>query len=183
MNSCRTHSTLNAITTFLIAALSLTALAACSESRESSDESAEAAAAALDVCGLVKAEQIEEALSQEPGEPAAGMMGSALTCVWPAADGSNPRLVHLLIGERTASTYEEYLANARQQMGDHFQDHSLEKVEGIGDFAVFANFGETGLLQVFAGGHLVQVSAGPGAHRSAQQNCMKLAREVLKRIS
>ncbi|UCF19967.1 MAG: hypothetical protein JSU87_00720 [Gemmatimonadota bacterium] len=185
MRPSRVPRTANARSVLWIVAASTIASAACAESREPGEESAAAAAEApgMDVCGLVTAEQIEEALSQQPGEPTAGTMGpSNLTCVWPAADGSNPRLVHLLIGERTAATYEEYLANARQQMGDHFRDHALEKVEGIGDFAVFASFDRAGLLQVFAGNHLIQVSAGPSAHRSAQQNCMKLARTILSRI-
>lgn len=154
-------------------------LGACSGSADNTEEAA-SAASDVNLCNLLTAEQVEEVLGQAPGEPRAEMSSSgAPICVWPAADESAGQLTAVRMAPRSAGTYEEYVEQARQATGGHFMAHEFEKLEGVGDFAVWAGGEESGVLQVFSGNHMIQIAAGSGNGRTAQENAMMLAERLV----
>ncbi len=155
------------------------ALAACSGSENDAEEAA-SASSDVNLCNLLSAERIEEVLGQAPGQPRAEMSSTGRPiCVWPPAEDAEAQLMAIRMAPRSAGTYEEYVEQARQATGGHFMAHEFEKIEGVGDFAVWAGSDDSGVLQVFAGNHMIQVAAGSGAGRVAKENAKMLAESLV----
>ncbi len=155
---------------------------ACSRSTPDDGSSATAAEAArdtLDACPLLTPAAIAEMLGESPGPPERTPGKFAATCKWPSADGRNPELVHVLITTGSAvSSFEDYDRRGRAAMKGRFAHTPIQRVEGFGDFAVWAGDEASGALQVFEGGTLVQVTVARVGDRAA----LDVARALMGRV-
>lgn len=146
---------------------------------------ADARAPAVEACALLTAAEIEDATGVRPGEPAANETpaGAELpTCRWPAADGSEFQIAHLLVTRSAYGGFDEFVEDTRAQMGREYVE-SLHEIEGIGDFAVW--MGEDfagGILQVYEGDRMVQIAVAPAEGRDAVEVSKELARRALSRL-
>lgn len=132
-----------------------------------------------DACALLTESEIHEVLGQTPGEGVPDPIGDfAASCRWPSADGSEFQIAHVLLTLRGAvrtPTYESYLENAREQLGEFFSADDYRRVDDIGDYAVWY----ADALQVIKGETLFQVSVeGP----DVVERSLALARKALERL-
>lgn len=138
-----------------------------------------AGAALLDACPLLAADDIATVFGQPPGAPERITGKFAATCKWPSADGKNPELVHVLVTTGSAvSSFEDYERRGRAAMQGRFANTPIQKVEGLGDFAVWAGDDQSGALQVFRGGRLVQVTVS----RTGERPALDVARALVARV-
>lgn len=137
-------------------------------------------------CELLTASDIESATGVAPAaaepDPAEPM------CNWPASDGSEDQVVHLIVTDAPAADYEEYVANARAEWGDGWDEaefrRNFQPVDGPGDFAVWIPYADDwGALQVFAEGRMIQVTSHAAASgTSAREVAAALATDVMQRL-
>lgn len=172
-----------------VLAASVTMTAACSRpSRGSGDESGPVgtaggeAARLPDPCALLSAAEIASTVGREAGPPARTPGRFAATCKWASADGTDPEMVHVMVAINEVASYDDYVARTRHAKGRVFSDDELRKVEGLGNFAVWAGDARSGALQIFSKGRLLQVTAAGAGNRSAQDVATALARLAMPRL-
>jgi len=136
----------------------------------------------VDACALLTAAEIGGMLSVEIGTPrqAPGTSpgGPISTCQWPAA-GDDPLtpFVQVSVTPNAASSSDEWMADMAREMGSAFDADEHPRVDGIGDWAVYA--AEDRTLIVAAGPRLVHVMVDPS---SGGAEAIALARLAIGRL-
>ncbi len=146
------------------------------DSMESTDTSTEAAEPRADLCALLTASDIEEALGKTAGDPQPGdeELGQ---CSWASADGGET--VAVLILEKAAlGSFDEFVAAFGEEFGgeDPPRDE-YHPVDGVpGDWAMYV--AEEHMVRAFRGDQLLEVSS-PSA---AEAQVVDLATRAMGRL-
>lgn len=129
------------------------------ENTETAGESA-AADPRPDLCALLTAADIDEALGAQAGDPVSG--AEALGhCSWPSADGGDAVAV-LTLERATIRSFDDFVADFGEEFGgeDPPRDE-YHPVDGVpGDWAMYV--AEEHMVRAFRGDHVLEVSS-PGA--------------------
>lgn len=146
--------------------------------RESEDGSPTAAA---DPCAVVTAEDVRAVTGTEPAPPSrvTPVAGGVSYCDWRMAADTTQSLVTVMAFPAPAMTYDAYVAQNRDVLGEAFDESEYEPVEGVGESAVWA-YGST--LQAWAGGHMVQIQSGVGGPALDREASADLARRAIERL-
>ena len=164
----------------LIATVFVALTVACGGPEPSSETAppAEKAAAApsLDLCGLLTAADIEDALGQAAGDAAPGTGGLG-ECSWPSADGSVARLVHLELDDAKLDSYEDFIQTYLRDFGEEPARERHPEVQGIGDWAMYEEDDHS--LRVYVGARVLAVTVAAPA---AEEQAMALAEKAVPRL-
>jgi len=173
----------------LTAGVMMTVMIACSrvspgrEHQPGPEVSAVGAPAEMpDPCALLSAADIASTTGRPAGAPERTPGRFAATCKWPSADGTDPEMVHVMVSTAEVASYDDYGARTRHAMGRVFSENELQKVEGLGDFAVWAGDARSGALQIFSKGRLLQITAAATGDRPARDVATALARLAMPRM-
>jgi hypothetical protein len=136
----------------------------------------------LATCELLTSAEIEAAtgVAPGPGQVERPVEDAPPMCQWPSADGETEQLVHLIV---TVNAYDDFADLARayeEELGGALE--GLREIDGIGDFAAWAGDEQWGVLQVYEGGRMLQVSAEPAAGRDRIAASRALAEKALPRL-
>ena len=135
-----------------------------------------------DPCALLSTAEIASMTGRPAGAPERTPGRFAATCKWPSADGTDPEMVHVMVSTAGVASYDDYVARTRHAMGRVFSENELQKVEGLGDFAVWAGDARSGALQIFSKGRLLQVTAAATGDRPARDVATALARLAMPQM-
>jgi hypothetical protein len=166
-------------TTFVLAwAVLISPLGACSrEAPANRGNERDGDAAKVPGCELITGAEIQEATGLAPDR---SEQGSSLVrdCNWSTADGRP--LVGVAVGG-APRTYEEYVQNMREQLGSKMEDLKMNRVEGVGNYAVWHS---EGYLNVVQGNDLLMIwiFAEPAGEKLKQEAAVELARKALPRL-
>jgi hypothetical protein len=160
-NARRTYSVLTAVA--LAASFLISGCGGGGDSMESADTSAEAVPDApprADLCALLSATDIEEALGTAAGDPQPGDQGLG-HCEWAAADGSGSAVV-LELDNSVLSSFDAFVTDFGEEFGgENPPPDEYHPVDGVpGDWAMFV--AEEHMVRAFRGDHVLKVSS-PGA--------------------
>jgi len=128
------------------------------DSMESTDTSTEAAELRADLCALLTASDIEEALGTTAGDPQPGADEGLGNCSWASAEGGDPVAV-LVLEKAVIGSFDEFVADFGEEFGgeDPPRDE-YHPVDGVpGDWAMYV--AEEHLVRAFRGDRLLEVSA------------------------
>ena len=121
-------------------------------------EPATEVAAGVDVCALLTASDIEEALGTTAGDPQPGADEGLGNCSWASAEGGDPVAV-LVLEKAVIGSFDEFVADFGEEFGgeDPPRDE-YHPVDGVpGDWAMYV--AEEHLVRAFRGDRLLEVSA------------------------
>lgn len=146
------------------------------DSMESTSTEAPAAEPRADLCALLTASDIEEALGAAAGSSAAG--DEALgRCTWAAADGSGNAVV-LTLENAVLGSFDEFVTAFGEEFGgENPPRDEYHPVEGVpGDWAMYV--AEEHMVRAFRGEHVLEVSA-PAAE---EEQVVDLATRAMGRL-
>lgn len=148
---------------FVLAPLTLTAVAACggdAASSGSGSASSRTPLESLTACSLLTAEEIEAATGRAAaeGKDMSQVGGRLPICTWPPADGESfDTLVNVLVSVNAYRNYAQFLESARASpVAGAFGEDAVEEVTGVGEFGVWIR--EAGMLQIYSGDRVVQIT-------------------------
>lgn len=127
------------------------------DSMESTDTSTEAAEPRADLCALLTASDIEEALGKTAGDPEPGDEGLG-QCSWASAESGEPVVV-LTLEKAVLDSFDEFVADFGEEFGgeDPPRDE-YHPVDGVpGDWAMYV--AEEHMVRAFRGDQLLEVSS------------------------
>ena len=141
--------------------------------------------AEIDACALLTAAEIEAATGIVPGPPGKDGPKSAVPmCNWPAAEGSYPFALSLLISRSdNFDSFEGAMLKwqeSAESMDFPFDPEDYEEVEGPGK--VNAWLIDAGMLQAHRGNRLVQVYAQVSPDRDRLEASIALATHAMARL-
>ena len=128
------------------------------ESTEPSTEATEVAEPGADVCALLTAADIEEALGRTAGDPQPGADEGLGHCSWASAEGGDPVVV-LILEKAALGSFDEFVAAFGEEFGgeDPPRDE-YHPVDGVpGDWAMYV--AEDHMVRAFRGDQLLEVSS------------------------
>jgi hypothetical protein len=144
----------------------------------------EGSATVVDACSLLAAAEIGAMLGLEIGEPhrdqssTPGDPGSS-ACSWPVlGDDRFPSFVKVSVSANATSSPEEWLAEVAREKGEPADPVEYPQVDGIGDWAVYADEDRT--LTVAVGPRLVHVTVDLS---SSGVEAIAVTRVVLRRLA
>jgi hypothetical protein len=137
--------------------------------------------AGIEPCELLTGTEIEAVTGVAPavGKKSMEYGGSAPTCDWPSADGSQPMLAHLQVRGSGHTSYDDVVREFEDTFGSA---EDLERVEGVGDFAAWNGPRDWGVLWVYSGSMMLEVSANPSPDRDRVEATRELAEMALLRL-
>lgn len=135
----------------------------------------------LKACELLTAAEIQSATGLAPGPPQdmTQLDGQLPMCQWPSADGSRT-LVNVLISRSRIESYEEFVQQAREELGEDFSTEEWQRVDDVRGVGIWLM--ELGMLQIHDDGRLVQVATEPAGGRDNLQASKDLALTVFGRL-
>ena len=128
-----------------------------SDSSSSTDTASEPADARADLCALLTASDIEEALGQTAGDPQPGDEGLG-HCSWSSSEGGETVAV-LTLERAVLRSFDEFVADFGEEFGgeDPPRDE-YHPVDGVpGDWAMYV--AEEHMVRAFRGDHVLEVSS------------------------
>ncbi|HEY7472922.1 MAG TPA: hypothetical protein VIE68_11305 [Gemmatimonadota bacterium] len=139
------------------------------------------AAYELDPCVVLSAEDVRDVTGSEPGAPrrVEPVAGGVSYCHWSLAADTSQTLVTVMAIPAPAMSFEEYVEQNRVVMGEGFDEADYERVDGVGESAVWA-YGST--LQTWGGDRMVQIQSGVGGPALDREASADLARRALERL-
>jgi hypothetical protein len=151
-----------------------------------SEEAPPAGAASFDgtairACDLLTTDEVEAAagVAADAGEDVSQVGGRLPICHWRQAGSEYELAASVLVSISSFSTFDAFITNVRESGDDVLSEDHFERVDGIGDFAVWMP--ELGMLQVHDGGVMVQIdTAAPEANQL--DAARTLARAALARL-
>jgi len=147
-----------------------------SETDSAEPEAADSAPSRPDLCALLTASEIEEALGQAPGaaEPGDEDLGQ---CTWSSADGSGTS-VSLTLDEASLDSFDQFVFDFGEEFGgENPPPEEYHPVDGVsGDWAMYVT--EEHLVRAFRGDHELHVRA-PGAEEA---QVIDLAAKAMQRL-
>ena len=148
------------------------------EATESSTEATEATeVAGADVCALLTASDIEEALGTTAGDPQPGAEEGLGNCSWASAEGGDPVAV-LVLEKAVLGSFDEFVAAFGEEFGgeDPPRDE-YHPVDGVpGDWAMYV--AEEHMVRAFRGDQVLEVSS-PSAE---EEQVVDLAARAMARL-
>ena len=136
-----------------------------------------ATAQQIDPCSLLEASEISVVMEIEPGEPRL----EPPHCIWSSADGSEQHLVMVSVTPSHYQSWDEYIADMQEELGEYFDASEFERVDDIGRFGVVL---DRVSVQVFTGTQVLQISSHePGTAWSDRTTSLELARRALPRVN
>lgn len=166
----------------------LLASLACAPAAEEPDREAAApdeeitpAAYEIDPCGVLTPEDILEVTGSEAGTPQRvdPVEGGASYCDWPPAADTFQTLLTVMAIPAPAMSFEEYVEQSRAVLGEEFSWANYERVDGVGESAVWANHST---LQTWDKDRMVQIQSGVGGPALHREQSAELARRALDRL-
>ncbi len=142
----------------LAASLLLSGCGGGGDSMESTDTSTDAAPETrADLCALLAAADIEEALGAAAGDPQSGDEGLG-QCAWAAADGSGTVVV-LTLENAVLGSFDEFVTDFGEEFGgENPPPDEYHPVDGVpGDWAMYV--AEEHMVRAFRGGHVLEISS------------------------
>lgn len=146
------------------------------DSSSSTDTSSEPADARADLCALLTASDIEEALGKSAGDPHPGDEGLG-HCSWASADGDDPVVV-LTLERAVLGSFDEFVAAFGEEFGgeDPPRDE-YHPVDGVpGEWAMYV--AEEHTVRAFRGDNVLEVSS-PSAEEA---QVIDLATRAMSRL-
>ena len=160
---------------------------ACAPASEAPDHEAAAPEEAtpvtyeIDPCDVLTPEDILEVTGSEAGAPerVEPVEGGASYCDWPPAADSFRTLLTVMAIPAPAMSFEEYVEQNRAILGEEFSWADYERVDGVGESAVWANHST---LQTWDKDRMVQIRSGVGGPALHREQSAELARRALERL-
>jgi hypothetical protein len=139
---------------------------------ESAESTAEASSAA---CGLLTAEEIQEALGRAPGAPQTPP--GTEDCVWSAADDPSITLLRVRTSDSGYASYDSFVESYQAEFGgEQPPTEYYRPIQGVGDWAMYV--ADENAIQVFKGGRMLQVAPNPPNEAQA----LALAQKAVSRL-
>jgi len=146
------------------------------DSSSGTDASPEPADTRADVCGLLTATDIEEAMGMTAGDPQPGDEGLG-HCSWASAESGDPVAV-LTLERAVLDSFDEFVADFGEEFGgeDPPRDE-YHPVDGVpGDWAMYV--AEEHMVRAFRGDQVLEVSS-PSAE---EEQVVDLAARAMARL-